>query len=65
MQRIIIYENEALNCWMADFGADSEVYELFGTTQLPTGYRLTKPRHEVCLEIEKLNPGYTVVATCR
>lgn len=49
------------NCWMADFGDDPEMMELFGTGLIPTPYTLHMPAEEVCTRLEALNPGYTVL----
>lgn len=48
--------------WMADFVGDAEVFDLFGTTILPTPFDTRVPVADVLADLRNLNPGRTVVA---
>lgn len=47
--------------WLADKVGDPEAKRLFGTTELPTPFRVSTPAEEVKAEIEQLNPNDNVV----
>lgn len=59
MKTITIEKGE--DCWLADFGNDPEMIELFGTGLIPTPYTLHMPAEEVSKRLEAINPGYTVL----
>lgn len=48
--------------WLADFTDDPTVWDLFGTTTIPTAFTLRTSVEDVLAEIRSLNPGATVVA---
>lgn len=48
--------------WTANFVDDVEVFDLFGTTILPTPYDTRVPVADVLADLRNLNPGRTVVA---
>ena len=48
------------NTWVADWVDDTSVFELFGTTKLPTMFRGDSPAEEVQAAIQQFNPEYSV-----
>lgn len=64
MTRGIILIEPGSNCWIADFSKahnERDVMDLFGTTKLPTPYRLTVPVATVVAAVQGRNPSDTVL----
>ena len=47
--------------WIAEFVGDTEIQQLFGTTQIPTPFTRNASAATVLARMKELNPRHTVV----
>ena len=49
--------------WLAEYDGEGAegIKLLMGSTLIPTAYTILKPKEEVIAELERLNPGYTIL----
>lgn len=57
-KRIEIYKDRT--CWVANFVGDMQVFNLFGSTQVPTPFGPSASGAAVLAEIQSRNPEYQV-----
>lgn len=57
-KRIVL--TKAAKCWMADEIGNRELFDMFGTTNLPTAFTEKAHPEIVRAAIEKFNPGAIV-----